>query len=327
MSKTNSGSKKSKRKGIYKVKNWPEYNQTLKQRGSLTIWISREALKKWNYQGPALRGAQYKYSDLAIETILTLKVLFHLQFRQVEGLMHSIVELMKIDLDIPDYTTLSRRQKRLHIQLPVRRRKDPLHVVIDSTGVKIFGEGEWKVRQHGYSKRRTWRKLHLAVDEATGEIQTAELTTNNIDDAEELKPLLFKAQNLIEAVSADGAYDKTKSYVALINKAEQQQNPIQVNIPPRKDAKIVQHGNSSESPVVRDQNLRLIRKHGRKQWKELSGYHRRSIAENVMFRYKTIIGPTLKARTLEAQRVEAMIGCTILNRMTVLGFPQSYKVQ
>ena len=327
MSKTNSRSKKSKRKNKYKVKNWPEYNQTLKQRGSLTIWISREALKKWNYQGPARRGAQYKYSDLAIETLLTLKVVFHLQFRQVEGLMHSIVELMKLDLEIPDYTTLSRRQKRLQIQLPIRHRKEPIHLVIDSTGVKIFGDGEWKVRQHGYSKRRTWRKLHLAVDEATGEIQAAELTTNNIDDADEIKPLLSQTQNLIEAVSADGAYDKTKSYIALLNKAEQQKNSIQINIPPRKDAKIVRHGNSSEPPVARDQNLRLIRKHGRKRWKELSEYHRRSIAENVMFRYKTIIGPTLKARTLEAQRVEAIIGCTILNRMTVLGFPQSYKAQ
>ena len=326
MSKTNSRSKKSKKKSIYKVKNWSEYNQALKQRGSLTVWLSLDAIKKWNYQGPVQRGAQYKYSDLAIETILTLKLIFHLQFRQVEGLMHSIVELMKVDLDIPDYTTLSRRQKSLQIQLPVRRREEPLHVVIDSTGVKIFGEGEWKVRQHGYSKRRTWRKLHLAVDEATGEIQAAELTTNNVDDAEEIKPLLSKTQNLIEMVSADGAYDKRKSYDALANKAEQQQRAIQVNFPPRKDAKIVQHGNSSEPPIVRDQNLRLIRKHGRKRWKELSRYHRRSIAENIMFRYKTIIGPVLKAHTLEAQRVEAMIGCTILNRMTVLGMPQSYKV-
>lgn len=319
-------SKKASRKSKYRIKNWAEYNNALRDRGGLTVWFSHEALAQWSYQGPQRRGAPFQYSDLAIQTMLTLMAVYGLQLRQVEGLMLSVVKLMQLSLAIPDYSTLCRRRKTLSITLPVRRQNEPLHLVVDSTGVKVYGEGEWKVRQHGYSKRRTWRKLHLAVDGTTGEIQAVELTTNNVDDAAEVAPLLKQIQTPLIAFSGDGSYDKHKVYNAITEKARQQESPIRANIPPRHDAKITQHGNSSLPPLVRDENLRAIRKLGRKVWKEQSDYHRRSLAENAIFRYKTIIGPSLNARLFASQAVEAVIGCTILNRMLTLGMPNAYKV-
>ena len=320
------GSGKSPQKSTYRAKNWAEYNAALRQRGSLTFWFNQDAITQWNYQGPTHRGAPFQYSDLAIQTMLTLMMIYDLQFRQVEGLMLSLVELMHLTLTIPDYSTLCRRRKKLQLELPVRRQNEPLHLVVDSTGVKVYGEGEWKVRQHGYSKRRTWRKLHLAVDGATGEIQAVQLTTNSIDDAAVVASLLGHIQPPISAFSGDGGYDKHKVYKGLNAKAQQQQSPICVNIPPRYDAKITQHGNSSLPPLARDENLRTIRKIGRKAWKQQCGYHRRSIAENAMFRYKTIFGARLRARLFESQRVEAILGCIILNRMLILGMPKAEKV-
>lgn len=319
-------SKKASGKSKYRIKNWAEYNDALRDRGSLTILLSPEALAQWNDQRPRHRGAPFQYSDLAIQTMLTLMAVYDLQLRQVEGLMRSLVKLMHLSLAVPDYSTLCRRRKTVSITLPVRRYDEPLHLVVDSTGLKVYGEGEWKVRQHGYSRRRTWLKLHLAVDESTGQVQAVALTTNDVDDAAEVAPLLKQIQTPLMAFSADGSYDKHKVYNVLTEKARQQESPIRVNIPPRRDAKITQHGNSSLPPLVRDENLRAIRTLGRKAWKEQSGYHRRSLAENTIFRYKTIIGPRLNARLFASQAVEATIGCTILNRMLTLGMPNAYKV-
>lgn len=315
----------TKSKPAYRVKNWSEYNAALKQRGSLTIWFSNDVLSHWRHQGLPQRGAQLYYSDLAIETALTVKLIYHLGLRQTEGLMTSIVQLMGLSLDIPDYSTLCRRQKKLVMHLPASPRQKPIHVVVDSTGVKVYGEGEWKVRQHGLSKRRTWCKLHVAADEASGEILAVELTTHGVDDASQVRPLLAQINAPIAAFSGDGGYDKKKVYRTVAGRAQQQQRPIQINIPPRIDAKIIQHGNSTQTPLARDENLRAIREHGRRLWKEQNGYHRRSLVENTMFRYKTIIGPKLQARLFDSQRREVLLGCRILNRMTALGMPDSYK--
>jgi len=319
--------RKSTQKSTYRIQNWAEYNAALRQRGSLTFWFNEDAIAHWNYRGPTHRAAPFQYSDLSIQTILTLMAIYKLQLRQAEGLMLSLIELMHITLAIPDYSTVCRRRKKLPVVLPVRRRSEPLHLVVDSTGVKVYGEGEWKVRQHGYSKRRTWRKLHLAVDEATGEIQAMALTTNSVDDAAEVSSLLSQIQNPIAAFSGDGGYDKHKVYNGLNKRAQEQHAPIRINIPPRQNAKITQHGNSSQPPLARDESLRVIRKVGRKAWKHQSGYHRRSIAESAMFRYKTIIGSRLSARLYESQCTEAMVGCTILNRMLTLGMPKACQVK
>lgn len=328
-SKSNQKQQEKKRKAktsVYRIQNWSEYNDALRNRGSLTFWFSEEAIEKWYYEGPTKQGAQFAYSDLAIETALTFRSLFRLPFRQTQGFVQSLMDMMSLALEVPDYSTLCRRQEVLPVDLCVQNTSEPVHVVVDSTGAKVFGEGEWKVRQHGFGKRRTWRKLHLAVEEATGEILAETLTTNSLDDASQVDPLLAQIQQEIEAFGADGAYDKEKVYEALKNPPHQEAS-IHPIIPPRRDAKIQQHGNCKDPPLPRDENLRRIRKRGRKRWKQESGYHRRSIAETAMSRYKRTFGPALLAHTLERQKVEARTNCAILNRMASLGRPDSVKIE
>jgi len=310
---------------IYRVRNWASYDQALKQRGSVTLWFSPEAVQAWGYQGPAQRGAQFVYSDAAIETALTLRLIYHLALRQTEGFVESVLNLMGLDLSAPDYSTLSRRQGGLSIQLPTRVTTEPIHMVVDSTGLKVYGEGEWKVRQHGWSVRRTWRKLHLGGNEATGEIVAETLTENSVDDASQVAPLLAQIDNEVKALSGDGGYDKHKVFEVLTDPP--QGDPIQALIALRKDANIQQHGNRKTPPLARDEILRALRKKGRNGWKQQSGYHRRSLAETQMFRYKQIIGDKLRARGWANQQVESRLGCAILNRMTHLGRPDSYKVE
>jgi len=194
--------------------------------------------------------------------------------------------------------------------------------VLDSTGLKIYGEGEWKVRRHGYSKHRTWRKLHVGANPDTGEIQVAVLTGNSTSDDAVVKEMLGQIEQTLLSCAADGAYDKRKVYDAL----NEHSPDVEILIPPRKNAHIWQHGNSKEERLKRDENLRYIRKHGRQQWKQDSGYHIRSLAETIMFRLKTIFGDKLSARLLETQTTQALIRCLALNRMTHLGMPESYPV-
>ncbi|MGD1908323.1 MAG: IS5 family transposase [Leptolyngbyaceae cyanobacterium] len=306
----------------YRIRNWSEYNAGLKLRGSLTFWFDESVLASWLIEQPSGRqGASIFYSDLAIETMATVKALYRLAGRQCQGLLISIFELMSIDLPVPDHSTLSRRLGQLSIEMPVRSQQECRHVVIDSTGVKVYGEGEWKTRQHGVSKRRTWRKLHLGIDEATGEILAATASTNNISDGEVLPDLLNAIEDDIEQVSADGAYDQRKCYDAI---RERQARAV---IPPRKGAKIWQHGNTKAERHHRDENLRRIRKVGRKAWKRESHYHRRSLAETTMFRLKVIFGGTLSSRTFDNQAAELFIKCALLNRMIHIAKPDSYKVE
>ena len=197
-----------------------------------------------------------------------------------------------------------------------------MNLVLDSTGLKIYGEGEWKVRKHGYSKRRTWRKLHLGADPENGEIQAVFLTENSVTDDAAVKGLLEQIEQTLLACAADGAYDKRKVYDAL----NQHSPDVRILIPPRKNARIWQHGNSKAERLKRDENLRYIRKHGRQQWKDDSGYHMRSLSETAMFRLKTIFGGELSARLLETQTTQTLIRCLALNKMTHLGMPDSYPV-
>lgn len=313
-------------KKTYRIKNWPHYNEALKRRGSITLYFSEEAIKAWYYRGPKQRGAQYTYTDLAIETTLILKAVFSLALRQSEGFVTSLIELMQLRdedgevLRAPNYSTLSRRQGTLKIDLAPSRSREALHLVADSTGLKVYGEGEWKVRQHGWSKRRTWRKLHLGLDEKTGEIHACVLTTNSIDDAEMVGSLLDEVEEEVDRFGADGAYDKRKAYEELIDR---EIDPV---IPPRRDAVIWQHGNCKGPRHPRDEALRYIRRHGRKKWKRESGYHRRSKAETAMYRYKQTFGGELGSRTLANQKVEGRLKAKVLNKMAQVGMPESYAV-
>jgi IS5 family transposase len=327
--KRNTKAKKTKRsprrskKGQYRVRNWASYNNSLMRRGDITVWISDEVIAEWKPVSDAARkrGGQRQYSDRAIECLLTLRAVFNLPYRQTEGFGRSLLTLLAAEVAVPDYSTLCKRSATLEVKLPRRQAGEALHLVVDSTGLKIYGEGEWKVRQHGYSKRRTWRKLHLSVDEATQTIRAVVLTEAGVHDADAGCQLLDETDAVIEQVSGDGTYDKRKFYQACAKHRVQR-----IAVPPQRNARIWQHGNTKKPPLPRDQNLRRIRRGGRKRWKQEAGYHRRSLAETAVFRFKIIFGNTLRARTLPRQITEAHIKCAALNRMTDLGMPESYQV-
>jgi IS5 family transposase len=310
---------KQTKKAVYRIRNWREYNQALVRRGSLTVWVDQASLDTWVYQGPAQWGGQYVYSDTAIQCLLTIRAVFHLPLRATQGMAQSVFELMGLELGVPHYSTLSRRAADLEVDL-ARKSKGPLHLVLDSTGLKVYGEGEWKVRKHGYSKRRTWRKLHLAIDATSHEIQAVAVTEAKVDDAEEVDHLLEPIDREVARAAADGAYDKRKVYRVLEPRTDR------ILIPPRKDARIWRHGNSSGPPLARDENLRQIRRVGRRAWKREAGYHIRSLAETGVFRLKTIFGGHLASRRPGCQVTEGAIRGRALNIMTHLGMPDSYKV-
>jgi hypothetical protein len=305
------------RKGTYKITNWSKYNESLVQRGAITFWFCEETINKWRHDNAdPKRGHPFVYSDTAVECLLVLRELFQLPYRQTEGLGKSLVELMEIELAIPDYTSLAKRAAKLSISLDIAKHRGRIDVVVDSTGLKVFGEGEWKMRKHGKSKRRTWRKLHLAVNPDTHEIEAETLTENSCDDASQVDDLLDQAANKVGGFFGDGAYDKRKTYKTL------EKRRIRAIIPPRRNAKIWQHGNSGKRTLSRDAAVREIRRRGRRQWKERVGYHRRSLSETAMYRMKCCFGDHLKNREIPNQRTEARIRSKILNKFTHLGLPQ-----
>ena len=315
-------SKKSKKTIIpYKVRNWSLYNKSLVQRGDITFWFSEEAVNEWLYSGKQSQGSPKIYSDIAILTALTIRSLYSLTLRSTKGFIRSLIKLMKINVPVMDYTTLCRRQK--YLKIPCLRHKkscEPINVVIDSTGLKVFGEGEWKVRKHGWYKHRMWRKLHLAINPDTGEILSHTLTTNSVTDADEAPALLSAITDTIGSLYGDGAYDKWLIYDML------KQHNILPIIPPQKNAMIKKHGNNTDGPLYRDEAIRSIRKMGRKKWKQTIGYHRRSLVETAMFRYKTQFGDKPLAHSIANQKIEAGINCMILNQFTRFGRPDSFPV-
>ena len=311
--------RRTTKKAVYRIRNWREYNQALVRRGSLAVWVDQGSLDAWNYRGPSRWGGQYVYSDAAIQCLLTLRAVFHLPLRATQGFGRSIFELMGLALDVPHYSTLSRRAAALSVDL-ARKSEGPLHLVLDSTGLKVYGEGEWKVRKHGYSKRRTWRKLHLAIDAGSHEVQAVMVTEAKVDDAETVDHLLKPIDRPVERAAADGAYDKRKVYRVL------EPRTGRLLIPPRSNAKLWKHGNTAGPPLPRDENLRHIRREGRKAWKRESGYHMRSLAETGVYRLKVIFGDHLASRRPECQMTEGAIRGRALNIMTHLGMPQSERV-
>lgn len=312
----------------YRVRNWSEYNNSLVQRGSLELWVEKYVIKNWEVdiekkkkeEGKLKRGSQFKYTDRAIETTLLIGKVYHQRLRQTEGFTRSIFKLAGLNLKVPDYSTLSRRGAKLKIDLP-KRSKDKVIAIVDSTGFKVYGEGEWKVRKHGYSKRRSWVKLHISIDK-DGEIRAALLTENNIDDGTGGEELLDRQKDdNIEEFDGDGGYDKRKVYNAC-----REHNIQKIVIPPQRNAKIWKHGNSKGPPHPRDENLRSIRKSTKKKWKQSTGYHKRSLSENLMFRAKTIFGERVHARNTNQQITEAALMCKALNTMFYTGMPQSYAI-
>jgi Transposase DDE domain len=280
-------------KARYRVTNWPDYDAALVRRGSLTVWLTEEAVAAWHAPATGERGGQPTYSDIAIETGLALRLVLHQPLRQTEGMLRSVAHLLGVQIRIPDHTTFSRRGGGLTV-LPQRvERNEPLHLLIDSTGVKIYGEGEWLDQKHGVRSRRRWRKLHLAVDADTQEIAAVELTPDDVGDVSALPDLLDQIEAPVGSVTADGAYDGDTSYDEVLHRHP----AARVIIPPRSTAILSEAGTTQ-----RDEHLRSIEQHGRIGWQRRSGYGRRSLVETAMYRYKTIIGRRLHARTLPNQR-------------------------
>jgi hypothetical protein len=306
----------AKVKTSYKVTNWSKYNESLVRRGDVTFWFDEDVIDAWEHDNDEPKiGRPFTYSDTAIECLLALRELFRLPYRQTEGLGRGLVKLMQIELTIPDFTSLAKRAATLGVSLDIATRQGPIDVVVDSTGLKVFGEGEWKMRKHGKSKRRTWRKLHLTVNPATQEIEAEVLTENSEHDADQVDGLLDQVNGPVAAFYGDGAYDQWKVYDSLSERT------IQPIIPPRRNAKIKQHGNARQTPLVRDEAIRRIRRIGRKRWKEEIGYHLRSLAETAMYRMKCCFGDKLKNRKLPNQRAEVRLRSKILNGFTQLGLP------
>lgn len=305
----------NKQKRRHRIRNWRQYNKALVQRGSLTLWIDTRATDTWlDCDCPARRGRRRTYTDAAILCALLLREAYHLPLRSTQGLVSSVLRLMRLSLPSPHYSTLSRRARSLELSLAAP--KKIRHLVIDSTGLKVYGEGEWKVRIHGADKRRTWRKLHISVDSSTHQVTASAITDKDVLDRNAVAGLLEQTEAEIERVCADGAYDFQQCYRAI------KKRQAVALIPPRSDAVI-----RGKSPFEqRDENLRSIRKLGRKQWKRKSTYHQRSLVECAFFRLKTIFSDRLRARRSDTQSAEAKLRCLAMNRMTKLGMPKSYAV-
>lgn len=312
----------SANKDSYKVINWKDYNKSLCERGSLTLWLDENLCRRWSSLSEQKKvvGEQY-YPDYLIELCLTLGKLYNLKLRQSTGFISSILQLMGFDsMSVPNYSTLSRRGSSLSINLRGHSSGKHVDLAVDSTGLKVFGEGEWKVRKHGAGKRRTWRKLHLGVDVATGQILSAELTENCVDDAQMTEDLLEDLETELRNFYGDGAYDAMKSRKAVKSKGGHNIVP-----PPRNAVKSKKKTPSKETQE-RDEAVESIEKIGRKEWKEEVGYHKRSLSEVAMHRYKMINGDMLNARTFDNQKTEAMIGIKILNVLNRRGTSNSVKI-
>ncbi|CUH48216.1 IS5 family transposase [Ruegeria atlantica] len=296
----------------YKTTNWSAYNNALRLRGSLAIWFDPEMI--WTPPPSGKRGRQRSFSDAAIQTCLTLKVLFGLPLRQTTGFVESLLRLVGLDWAVPDFSTLCRRQKSLQVNLPYRGTKGALNLLIDSTGIKAEGEGEWNARKHGGPKRRIWRKLHIGIDEETLEMRAAEVTGSNVGDAPMLPELLDQIPEDQEmgTVTADGAYDTRKCHDAI---ADRGANAV---IPPRRNARFWKP--TTAGAVARNESLRATKYLGRAIWRRWSGYHRRSRVETKMHCVK-LLGQRLLARDFDRQVAELQVRIAVLNRFTGLGIP------
>jgi IS5 family transposase len=307
----------------YRVRNWKKYNRSLINRGNLTLWFSSDAIKGWYAPIVAKgRGRHFTYSDACIEMALTLRSLFRFPLRATQGFLEGLVSMLNLDLRIPHYSRLSRRASDLEIQLLRMKKtgKEPTDLVVDSTGLKIYGEGEWKMRTHGKDKRRTWRKYHVSVDPKTHEVVVIELTKANVHDSIPFGKLLETDEKLGK-IYADGAYTHKPCFDAI---AKARGDPF---IPVRTGTTIVRK-NPSDGQKLRNQLIRDRRKlGGKKKWKKESGYHRRSLVETHMFRLKTILGGSLKSRDFKNQKTEAKLMANILNKMTSLGMPETVPIQ
>ena len=300
-----------------RITNWSVYEAALRRRGELTFWLDEAAVAGWSAPRRTTRGGQPLCSDMAVELFLTLRLVFHLALRQAEAFARSLLRLLGLDLAVPDHTTLSRRGRGFAGRQPrVTCHEGAVDVVLDSTGLQVFGQGEWDAGRHGRTPRR-WRKLHLAINARTGEIVAHGLTDTDGGDISAVPGLLATVEGPIASVIADGAYDGASVYKAA--SLRQQNPPPDIVIPPRATSTITT--TDTGTPAVRDRHVRYIAQNGRMAWQKATGYGRRSLVETAIGRYKHIIGPKLRARSSHAQQGEVAISIQVLNRMTRIARP------
>jgi hypothetical protein len=300
----------------YRGTNWHEYDASLRNRGSLTIWFTPEAIAGWKGQPrTTTSGGQRHYSDLAIETALTLRAVVRLALRQSAGLIGSIMKILEIDLAVPDHTTLRLRACRLPVCNMARIGTGELHLIIDSTGLKLSGAGEGPFEKHGTTKRHAKRKLHIGIDAGNGEIVAFDLTGKDVDYASHVPTLLDQLTQAPASLSADGGYDRAATYDAILA-----QNPsARFIVPPCKGA--VLGPRATTSPTQRDLHVVAVDEHGRLNWQKASGYNKRSKVGAAIGRYKRVIGDTLRSRQGTRRTTEVTIAVKDLNRMNELGRP------
>ena len=300
----------------YRIANWPSSDRALVRRGDVTLWLAPEAITAWEPGRVGTRGGQLKYSDLAIETALTIRLIFHLPLRQAEGFLTALFVLMGLDPRVPDHTTLSRRGQ--HVDLTLRRvpTGEGTHLIVDSTGLSMVGEGEWAAAKHGGHGKRGWKKLHLGVDRL-GVIVAQALTEATVDDATTAIDLMGAVDGALASVTADAAYDTIAFYDSAGTRG------AKVVVPPAKTATVSRRRPRSSA---RDRTINTVKSIGRRRWKKASGYHRPARVENAFFRHKSMIGEALRARTPGAQVAEALLACNVLNQMAELGRPESYRI-
>lgn len=307
-----------KPKTRYRLRNWREYHRALVGRGSLTRWITEDGVQTWQVSEPeAKRGHPRTSTETARLTMATLQERYPLGLRQTQGVMEAIGTGLPLTGAIPDYSPLSRRRSTLEVVWPRPRTKEALHVGVASAGVKVFGAGEWKVRQHGYTKRRTWRKVPVGVDEARGELGAAVVTPNSSRESQELPDLLDQIAEESGQGSGAGAYDRRGGYAAI------RQRSARATIPPPHHAKSWQHGNTNAARLAREETLRRIRQIGRTAGKREGGYHRRSLAETTLFRLTPICGERVSARSFAGQAAQVLARCATVNRLLQGGNPDS----
>jgi IS5 family transposase len=322
------------KKDQYRIHNWRQYNQSLKNRGNINLWLSEEVLKNWVVQplSHQKKGRPMVYSNQAMLALLSIRAVLNLPLRAVEGYAVSLFKIMKLELAVPCYTQVCRGSQKLGKELQkllkTASNKKVTDVVIDSTGVKVYGEGEWKVRQHKKDKRRVWCKLHLAVDPASHEVVAAEVTRNNVHDSCVFDKLLRPLKKGIRKVYADGAYDAKGCY------QHSADHKAMLVVPPRKNSRVPRKMPEDYlmpryEACVRIEYLRQRLgdvEAARKAWKKEIGYHRRSLAETAMFRFKRIFGDKMRSRNFKNQEAEALVKVLVLNKLTELGMPVSAKV-
>lgn len=304
----------------YRIRNWAQYNRALIQRGSITVWIEDQALTQWfssNHTGQA--GHPEVYSDEAILMMLIIRETFKLTLRALHGFIGSLLNLMDVALPVPSYSQISRRAQSLHKRIGRLANKRARHLVFDSTGLKVYGEGEWKVKVHGKAKRRTWRKLHIILDPETHDIVACEMTENSKGDSGTAVEMMKQIPGEIEAAYGDGAYDDGRF------RKEIHKRKGKCLVPPPRRARY--KGAQDGWERARDETLAEIKglggdEEGRALWKKLSGYHQRSLGETAFMRMKKMLGGNLKARSMGAQRTESICKCLVINKMNKLGLPK-----